>query len=199
VVVPTYGSYSYATSGSEKTSFPGTSRNFPSTTSIKIAKAGGCATRTWRPIPQHKEVQTLCPKGSNTLLLKSDQQRISFYGVSTNQKLVCGSKAVVYSTQLRAGDTWKFVCKSAQTTAHQVAEAIGFGHLTVAGKSVRVLHVHVTTTVTGSESGTSTQDYWYAPSLGLLVKNTGKVNAKQGNVVYTENYSLQLDSTTPSG
>jgi hypothetical protein len=68
---------------------------------------------------------------------------------------------------------------------------------------VRALHVHVVATIAGKgESGTSTEDYWYAPKLGMLVKNTGRVNAKDDvggtTAVYSENYSLLLDSTKPT-
>jgi hypothetical protein len=199
LVVPTFGSYSYTTSGNEKTSLPGTTRSFPATTHVKIA-AGGCGlTSTWQPVPQHTEIETLCPEGSNAVRLASDEQKISFFGASTDQKLICGSKAIIYSTSLKAGDTWTFVCKSSDTHATQHAHAIGFSTIEVGGKSVRALHVHVDITVTGGDSGTSTEDYWYAPSLGTLVRNTGGVNATSGGIHYQSTYSLQLNSTTPTG
>jgi hypothetical protein len=202
IVTPAFGSYRYKTSGSEKTNFGG-ARSFPSQTTIKLAAKGSCVTSTWQPVRDHKEVETLCPQGKTALRLKTIQQTIKFFGFGPTQTLNCDKRAIIYSTSIKPGDTWQFTCSSMQGTGRERALAVGFQRFTIGGVSVRALHVHVVATIAGKgESGTSTEDYWYAPKLGMLVKNTGRVNAKDDvggtTAVYSENYSLLLDSTKPT-
>jgi hypothetical protein len=89
---------------------------------------------------------------------------------------------------------WKYKCKSPDAVASQQAHVIGYSRMSVGGKSVRVLHVTVNTTLTGSDAGTSTQDYWISTKTPVLVKETGKVEATQQSIHYTEVYSLTLAS-----
>jgi hypothetical protein len=196
IVIPAYGSYPYATSGSE--SAAGQTRNYPSSSKITLAKDGSCVSSTWQPISQHKEVQVVCPDGSTAVRLKSESQTITFFGIGASQDLTCNSAAILYSTALKAGDTWSFVCKSAQTKAASKATVIGFQTFSIGGKSIKALHVHVVATISGSGTGTSTQDYWYAPSLGTLVKIQAKTNVKEQSVSYSGHDTLVLSSTKPS-
>lgn len=196
IVVPKFGAYPYATTGGEQAI--GSSRTYPSHTTVKYAKDRSCVSATWRPIRQHQEVQVVCPSGSNAIRLKTESQTLSFFGFTTTQTLHCDSKAIIYSTSLKPGDKWSFTCTSNGTKAKQRASAIGFRTFSVGGKSVRALHIHIASTITGSDTGTSTEDIWYAPSLGLPVKTSMKVNAKQGRVTYSGHYTLTLTSTKPN-
>lgn len=196
LVTPTLGSYSYATSGSEK--LAGQTRNYPTKSKITLAKDGYCVSSTWQPISQHKEVQVVCPAGTQAVQLRSEAQTIGVGGFNVTQTLSCDSSAIVYATALKAGSTWSFTCTGSGATAKQQAKAIGFKTLTIGGKSVKALHVHIDTTISGGDTGTATEDYWYAPSLGMLVKEKMVTNAKQGTFTYAGHYTLTLTSTKPS-
>jgi hypothetical protein len=196
IVTPTYGSYKYATSGNEK--LAGQTRDFPSKSTIKLAKDGKCAKSTWQPTSSHGEVQVVCPVGTQAVDLQSETQSIGVAGFNVTQTLTCDSSAIVYSTGLKPGNSYSFTCSSSNTTAKQQASVIGFQNFTISGKKIKALHIHVATTISGADTGTATEDYWYAPTLGILVKQKMVTNAKQGGFTYQGHYALTLSSTKPS-
>lgn len=190
------GTFSYATTGGEGTNIPGTTRQFPKTTTItnKLSSCG--ISSTWKPIPEHVQKQVLCPAGDG-VKIKAYETMISFYGVSSGESFTCSGPSYLYRNGVKAGDTWSFKCKSPDATAVQHSEAIGFESLNVGGTAVRVLHVHVSTKLKGEDSGSSSQDYWIGTKRPVLVKETGKVTANQKNVHYSSSYSLALKSLSP--
>jgi hypothetical protein len=190
------GTFSYQTSGYEQTSIPGTKRTYPSTTTITNTKQGCGVLSTWKPVPQHVQSQELCASGSS-LRVASYQTTISFFGINTGESFTCPANAYIYRPNAAAGQVWRYRCKSADAMASQVAHVIGYSTMTVGGKSLRVLHVQVDTTLTGSDAGKSTQDYWIATNKPVLAKETGTVDATQDSVHYDESYSLTLESVTP--
>lgn len=190
------GTFSYATTGYEETSFPGTHRDFPRTSTITNKREGCGVASTWKPIPEHVQKQVLCPAG-NAIKVTAYQTTISFYGQSSGENFTCTGPSYVYKPDVKAGDTWKYTCKSADAVAKQTAHVIGYQTIDVGGTAVRTLHVHLATTLTGGASGTSAQDYWIATNKPVLVKEKGTVVANQGNVRYDERYSLALKSLSP--
>lgn len=190
------GTFSYATQGYEQTNIPNTKRAYPATTKI-TNKLHGCGVlSTWKPISEHVQKQLVCPSG-NDLKIASYQTRISFFGVTSGEDFKCSGPSYVYRPHVTAGTVWKYRCKSADAVAEQTAKVIGHQSIDVGGRSVRTLHVHVETKLSGNSSGTSTQDYWIATSKPVLVKESGTVHATQQSVQYYETYSLALKSLSP--
>jgi hypothetical protein len=190
------GTFTYATSGGEGTTIPGTQRDFPKTTKITNKLEGCGVASTWTPIPQHTQKQVLCP-GSDGIKITSYETTISFYGVKSGENFKCSGPSYVYRNDASAGDAWTFRCKSPDAVAVQTTRAVGYEKLDVGGTSVRTLHVHVVAKLTGGSNGTSTQDLWIATAKPILVKETGKVTASQQNVRYSSTYSLALKSLSP--
>ncbi|MGN6473316.1 MAG: hypothetical protein ACTHK4_06670 [Mycobacteriales bacterium] len=190
------GTFSYATQGYEQTNIPNTKRAYPSTTKI-TNKLHGCGVlSTWKPVSEHVQKQLVCPSG-NDLKIASYQTSISFFGVTSSENFKCSGASYIYRPKVAAGTVWKYRCKSADATASQTARVIGYQTIDVGGNSVRTLHVHVDTKLTGNSSGTSSQDYWIATSKPVLVKEAGIVKATQQSVHYYETYSLALKSLSP--
>jgi hypothetical protein len=190
------GSFSYATTGSEQTNIPGTKRIYPSTTTFTNTRAGDCVNSTWKPVSEHVQTQQLCADGK-TIRIASDDQTISFFGINSSENFACGQDAYLYQPGVKAGHVWNYKCTSADATATQAAHVLGYETMSVGGTAVRVLHVQLITTVSGAESGKSTQDYWIGTATPLLMKETGTVSATQKGIQYQETYSLTLDSLTP--
>jgi hypothetical protein len=191
----TLGAFSYATTGYEQTSIPGTKRTYPKTTTITNTRKGCGVESTWKPVSEHVQSQLLCPSGKS-LKISSYKTTISFFGVNSGEDFTCSGDSYLYQPGVAAGHVWKYSCKSADAVAHQDAHVDGYSKMSVGGTSVRVLHVTVDTTLTGADAGKSTQDYWIATKRPVLVKETGTVDATQDSIHYTEAYSLTLDSLT---
>jgi hypothetical protein len=190
------GTFSYATTGGESTNIPGTSRQFPKITKITNKLEGCGVASTWKPIPEHVQKQVLCPDADG-VKVKSYATTISFYGVSSGENFKCSGPSYVYRSDVRAGDTWTFKCKSPDAVAVQHSRAVGYETINVGGTAVRTLHVHIETKLKGDSSGLSVQDAWIGTKQPVLVKETGRVNATQQNVHYTSSYSLALKSLSP--
>jgi hypothetical protein len=190
------GTFSYATTGYEQTSFPGTKRTYPSTTTFTNTAAGGCVKSTWQPVSEHTQSQVLCDD-AKTIRISTDDQTIGFLGINSSENFTCGQDAFLYQPGVKAGHVWNYQCKSADGTATQAGHVIGYETVTVGGTSVRVLHVQLVTTVSGPEAGKSTQDYWIGTATPLLMKESGTVSATQKGIQYQETYSVTLDSLTP--
>ncbi|HEX3705387.1 MAG TPA: hypothetical protein VHV76_02045 [Mycobacteriales bacterium] len=190
------GAFSYATTGYETTTIPGTKRSFPATTTITNTKQGCGVESTWKPSSDHVQSQLLCPSGS-ALKIASYKTKISFFGISSGENFKCSGDSFIYQPGVAAGHVWKYKCTSPDAVASQQAHVLGYSRMSVGGTSVRVLHVRVETTLTGSDSGKTTQEYWIATKKPVLVKESGTVTATQQGVHYTEAYSLTLKSLSP--
>jgi len=195
---PALGNYSYATSGGEGTSFPGTSRTFPKTTTVSIAKAGCGVDQTWKPLSSHVETEQLCVI-NNQIHLVSYSTTLSFFGQTITQKFTCASNSYIYSPTLKPGDTWAFTCKTKGSKVVQHLKAVGFSTIDVGGTGVRTLHISVSSKVSGSDSGSSHQDVWIATtSRSLMIRNESNIHAKQGGVTYDEASTIELKHLQPS-
>jgi hypothetical protein len=190
------GVYTYATTGSEQTSVPGTERSFPATTPVTVAAKGCGESVTWQPFDQHSETQVLCLTHGG-VRLASYQTKISFFGTGSNEDFKCPANALVYPQGFRPGQTSSFTCVSSDSQLTQQLTAVGFATLHAGGVAVRTLHIHVTATLSGSESGSSSQDFWVATSNSLVIRNKGRVDATQDGVNYKEKFNLRLDSVRP--
>jgi hypothetical protein len=192
---PALGNYSYATTGGESTSFPGTARQFPKTTTVSLTKSGCGIQETWKPLATHVETEQLCLV-NNQVHLVSYQTTLSFFGQTVTQKFTCAKNAYIYSPTLKPGDSWSFTCTSQGSKVVQHLKAVGFD---VGGTKVRTLHISVPSNVGGSANGTSQQDLWIAATnRPHMIRNTAHIDARQGSFSYTENLTLQLKSLKPS-
>ncbi len=192
VFAPAIGSYSYATTGGEQTSFPGTARHYPATTTITIAKAGCGVDQTWTPIKQHSETEQLCIV-NNQVHLASYSTTISYFGQTITQKFTCASNAFIYSPTLRPGHSWSFTCSGSGAKVTQHLTAVAFSTIAVGSAQIRTLHLTATSKISGAEGGTTREDYWIQTgSHPFVIRNTAQVTAKNGSITYSEAYSIQL-------
>ncbi|HVY09710.1 MAG TPA: hypothetical protein VHB18_06175 [Mycobacteriales bacterium] len=190
------GTFSYATTGYEQTSIPGTRRTFPKSTTIKNTKQGCGVLSTWKPIDQHTQSQEFC-EADGGVKIAAYKTTISFFGVTSGEDFTCSGDSFIYKPGVKAGHVWKYKCTAPDATASQRATVVGYEKVSVGGKSIRTLHVRVKTTLKGGSTGTSTQDYWIWTKKPVLAKESGKVAASQQGVRYASSYSLTLKSLTP--
>lgn len=198
--LPAPGVYTYATTGYEEVSVPGSRRTFPSQTTITVEPAGCGEVEIWQPFAQHTERTTVCPSGGGLRMAEyyfSD----SFYGQTATSDSICDQNAYLHFAAVTPGQSWTFTCSSSRTTITNRATVIGREIVGVGGQEVPTIHVHVDSTLSGASDGTSPSDYWFSVPGDVLVKNTGQVNSKTsgsfGTTSYNEVYSLLLSSMQP--
>ena len=196
LTLPPAGVYAYTTTGSESIGVPGGTRSYPKTSTITVEDSGCGVSEDWQPNSQHSETRQLCIN-HGVVRLAGFSTRVAFFGVGSTETYACGHDAIVYSPDMTMGAATTFSCTSSDSTAQQTVTPDGFGHITVDGTSVRVLHVTVASTLTGENHGTSLQELWLSTDHSVLVKNTGRIDATQRGVNYHEKYALALQHLTP--
>jgi hypothetical protein len=193
---PALGDYSYSTTGGESTSFPGTGRTFPKTTTVSLTKSGCGIKETWKPLASHVETEQLCLINNQVHLL-SYQTTLGFFGQSVTQKFTC-TNAYIYAPTSRPGDSWSFSCSGEGAKVTQTLKALRYQTFTIGGTKVKTLKISVSSAIAGGDSGDSKQTIWIAATnRPQMIRNVASINAKQGSFSYRENATLQLESLTP--
>jgi hypothetical protein len=197
VALPPTGVYSYRTSGEEEVGIPGGHRTLPATTTITVESTGCGESEEWDASTQHSETRVLC-LDNGAVRLDSFTSKISFFGFGSTNTYDCGPDAVVYSPDTKLGEPLSFTCTSDNGAARQTLTEIGYRHIVVGGTRVRVLHVHVDTVLTGSNSGTSRQDLWVTTGTSIPVRTDVHTDATSEGAHYTSNYRLELTDLEPA-
>jgi hypothetical protein len=189
------GTYTYATSGQSNITFFGSSQ-YPSTTTIVVSRQGCGVSARWNADPGSNTTVYECPVAGGVHVV-SESSTIQTHGYSNTMSFTCGANSFV-PTSGSPGQTWEWDCTSSNgETAHQVVKLDGPQPVDVAGRPVAAEHVTVHSTLSGPDQGTATTDYWLTTN-AVPVKEVGSANASQGGFSYTSNYTLQLDSLTPT-
>ena len=194
------GVYSYATQGHEEVDALGGARHeYPARSAITYRR-GGCGTvDEWQPLQGRISTNTVC-RGSAGLEPRRTVQRREFFGQSETQDLVCRPGFVLIPDDPRPGATSSGECRSSDSVARLTARVVDAPTVVVGGERVRVVHLKVTGTLTGSTRGTTSREEWFTPS-GLLVRaiatSDTDADTAGGVVHYTESFTLRLESLRP--
>ncbi len=210
------GVFGYRTTGGESLSILGVSRSFPSDTNMLVtntpataadsAVGGECSVVSWVPITQHTETTTVCPtviantqgKASPAI---SVPQFVTYEAISntvSTTTITCGSAAFLVPPDAAKGESWSAICHESGSTAKVVLNGkdLGPAIVNVAGQAISTTHVHLSIDFTGTDVGTSPEDFWL--SNGRIVQQSETVDILQGGVKYHEQMSATLTSLAPT-
>ncbi len=200
-LLPSPGVYRYRTSGDEQLSFGGIGRTFPPTTEM-VVTGSGCATVTWYPLEQHTEGLVVCPVGRDALTMTSATSNEDIAGIDVSQTFNCPAGAYFVPPAPSRGEEWHATCREAGQHVALTGEVVGPARVDVGRQAVPALHVRLTLSFSGSETGTNPTDYWVSTKDGLILVEHESVEVRQatgplGNVRYTEQVRLAVDSVAP--
>lgn len=200
--LPPSGVYRYRTTGGEQLSIGGISRSFPDATDMIVTQSGKCATMKWEPLVQHMEGIVECPQKDGALLLSSAVSYEQIAGTSTNSVITCPPNMYFVPPDPVAGKRWHATCHSKGQAIGFLGQVIGVSGLDVGGTEVPALHLRLTLSFSGAESGTNPNDYWVSLQNGLILRQSETVQVSQnagplGSVRYTEQMAIALTSVAP--
>lgn len=198
---PEEGVYVYDTQGSEHTdALSGQTHDYPSQTTITISDTKCGQTSRWQPLSERWDESITCAATSGVVLHRFTMYH-EFFHRGQREDFDCGSDAVVMPWHQVAGDHWTFHCHSDRSNLTMAVRVIGFENVSVAGHSIRAVHIRYEGTVTGADQGAMNQDRWLSTERGLFVRIESSADAMTqtsfGRFHYTERYRLDLTSTTP--
>jgi hypothetical protein len=202
--LPPVGVYTYDTTGFEQLSLAGSRRPWPRVTAITVTDQGCGVNLQWDALAEHREDNRVCPVAGSepTLLWQSSSSTVGFFGLVTHQQLSCDPGSLLRPPTDASGQRWSFQCRSVDDTWRVTGRTVGVVDVAVGRTQVPALHVRLDVAISGSETGTSPTDYWFALDGSEIVRVQSTTDVAQGSspfgtVRYHDEYRLQLTSITP--
>ena len=211
VLRPAAGVYVYRGSGTEHLSLPPKSqKQGPRMPATVAHRSDGCWTFRLDYSSQHWQTWIYCPRDGGLVELGGQTfERWDFVFTKFNSTSVfkCDPPSITIRAQMSGGDAWQQRCRG--TSSGTKGEAVTSGPYTFVGDTVVVVngtrvpadHFRQRRTLSGSQTGTQTTDYWFAKRDGLPLRNkrvvTVHTNTVVGSSTYTERGEFELTSLTP--
>ncbi|MDX6285356.1 MAG: hypothetical protein QOG53_841 [Frankiales bacterium] len=202
VVMPATGSYGLSVHGSEHVNFgafKACNNTFPSSAVLAISKAQGESPTSYnfdlRLFPgsanKHDE-RHIYRYTKSAVVLDYEQATVTCAGIKQSTTVNFSPAQVRAPLPLHVGSSWTSKGGDSGRTEDASGKVTGTSHLSVGGKSYLVYIIDMTVKMSGSESGSRTQRWWYAPSLGLPLKwHEAETGARSG-ATYKADYTCQI-------
>lgn len=208
---PLAGVYTLRGLGEERISFPPNSQQDGTTMPASVRYlAGGCWRWRVNYNTAHWEEYDFCPVGGELLLAGNrNSQSWDFGSVTVNNlaQFTCGPRKPVLTDTPRIGQHLRWQCVgsntavSGQSNASADVEVIGIESLHIGDRAVPTVRERQLTTLSGSQTGTVHEDWWFALDSGLPVRVTRDITIKSpspiGTVTYTESGEWTMVSPSP--
>jgi hypothetical protein len=208
---PAAGVYQLKGQGSEHISFP---PNSQTDGSIMPATVSSLANGCWRWHVDynvaHWEEYDFCTEGQEiTLVADRNGQNWDFgmVKVKNSAQLSCQPPLVVLTATPTAGQAAQQRCTGTNTavagemTASGPVQVVGTEALLIGGAAVSAVHEHEQTLMSGTQTGTVAEDWWYDARTGLPLRMERHIAlatpSPLGNIHYTEDGSWEMTSLQP--
>jgi hypothetical protein len=207
---PPEGDYVYAASGSDQIkgfiSFP--AAPYGPTVTVTVAYVGtDCFEQTFTLRSGYSELMRFCIRGLE--LVEDSEHRYQSFAVGSTARTseTCVPGDVYFSTAPTLGP-WAHDCSGNNTDSQSSASAfktagsyiyVGDETLTVMGQPVVTKHFYDARTVTGSQTGSNTSDWYFSAADGVLQRFSRNITidypSNVGPVKYVESVEMTLAST----
>jgi len=208
---PAAGVYRLQGKGSERISFPPTSQADGGTLPATVSYSSG---RCWRWHVDynvaHWEQYQFCSDSSHLWVVDQWNGQSWDFGavqVTNVARLACTPATGVLPPDPTAGLRLHWTCTgvnsatSGRNTQTTTARIVSVGNLTIGHVTVRAVHEVQRTTVTGPQTGSAVENWWYSASSGLPLRMQREISIHShspvGTVTYTEAGSWQMASLKP--
>ena len=204
--LPVGGVYTYRSSGASDLKVPlfGTEhRDLPETVPAVLLSDGDCWDLTVRFFEEHRWTTRYC-RGEDGALHHPVSETVNVhFGQRVTASSACKPDEVILA-KMSPGASWRQSCATENDSGMGGPSAvdtemtfIGIEEVEVGGAKVKTLHIHREVTMSGRQTGTTTRDYWFGDSTGLLVKFRHRMKSS-GIGDIDQAWDLQLTELTPS-
>ena len=207
---PTAGVYTMTGEGLEHISLPPNSQKDGTVMPVTVSHlALGCWHWRLDYNVAHWQDYVFCPSALGLLQPTSHiYQAWDFGGMSiTNlSTITCPANTIVVPPDPRPGTVLSWACPERSTAvgpgvSSTTARIIGLETMRIGGVAIPVVEEQQSGTVSGTQTGSVTSDWWFLASTGLPVRVDRHIvvhsTSPIGTVTYTEDGSGQLTSLTP--
>ena len=196
------GVYRYVTKGFEEVDALGGARHdYPDETTITVISAGCGVHLRWDVLRERRDEWTICGTADGVVLQPDGVQYHEFFQQPDEEPITCTSTVLVVPVDPAAMPTTDQSCLLGDDPWRPSWEVLEHGTRTVEGTDVGVTHVRMTIS-DGDEHWEHTTIDWFLAPDGLPVEATGTKESSSpspiGDVIYTEQFHLQLVSLVPA-
>jgi hypothetical protein len=208
---PASGVYTLHGSGTERISFPPNSQSDSAVMPATVTSLGGGCWRWHLDYnTAHAEEFVFCSTSAG--LTQPTNRNIQHwdYGaftVSNVATVTCPSDTIVLPAITTSGQVSRWSCPETNTTVAGLARSdtsarvVAVELLQVGHTEVRAAHEVQDTTVSGAQTGTVTENWWFDVATGLPLRVDRQIlihtNSPLGEITYTESGSWTMSSLSP--
>ena len=205
--LPAVGTYRVAVQGSEQVRFGPVSfcsREFPSDSAWSVHRAEGERPTSYaldqRYFPgqegQHDERHIYDYDGT-TVTLAFEQATVTCAGQRQSSDVTFSPAQLRIRGPLHVGDSWTSSGGDADRTEDATTKVLRTEQRTVDGRSLTTYVVETTARISGSESGSRTQRWWWAPALALPVQVFEEISAQRSGGQYSSSATTTVTDLPP--
>jgi hypothetical protein len=202
VVLPATGTYRLAVKGSESVKFgpvPGCHNAFPGSASMTVAKAAGESPtsydfdlRLYPTQPSRHDERHIYRYTTTGVYLDFEQATVTCSGVKQSSVVSYTPAQLRARLPLSVGATWHSKGGDSARTEDARATVTGTTQLTVEGHRYLTYIIDTTVKMTGSEDGSRTQRWWYAPGLGVPLKWHERLSGSRSGATYSADFTCTV-------
>jgi hypothetical protein len=204
-ITPRAGTYQLAVDGKEKVDFGPVSfcsRALPARTTLVVAPAQGEPAGSYdfdiRYFPgsagQHDE-RHIYRYDRDQVVLSYENATVSCGGVQQASQVDFNPPQVRVQLPLRVGARWSTTTGDSDRTEDATSQVLRTEPVRLAGAEVATYVIETTVRITGSETGSRLQRWWYAPSLALPVKWFEHIDGSRSGATYSEDATVTVVAT----
>jgi hypothetical protein len=204
VAVPRVGRYALQVEGSEKVDFGPVSfcsQSLPKSTDLVVSKAAGEGPTSYDfDLPyfpgqagKHDE-RHLYRYTKDAVFLDYEIATVTCQGVRQSSDTDYSPPQARVRLPLSVGRSWTTSGGDADRTDSTSNKVVRTETLTVRGVRVPTYVIETTTSFTGSESGSRTQTWWYAPRRAMPLKWSEHIDGRRSGAAYSEDVTVTVVS-----
>jgi hypothetical protein len=195
IVTPRTGAYQVQVSGSEHVKFgpfSACTNTFPASTQLVVQRAAGEPSGSFNfdqryfPATANKhDERHIYRYTKSTVTLTYEEATVTCSGIKQSTTVNYDPAQTRIQLPLTVGATWHSHGGDANRTEDASSKIAGTTHLTVAGRSYLTYVIDTRIAMSGSESGTRDQRWWWAPALGVPLKWSESLSGSRSGASYS--------------
>ena len=200
---PAPGVYRYSTRGSESVETAlgiiSTTHDFRGTSTLSVIPTRCGIVERWQVLATRWAEVASCRDSGGYRLLSVDEMH-EFFGVDREVLYRCREPVRPGPAQLRPGIRWRGRCGTGDSGRLSSFRVLGFEPVRVAGRRFPAVRTWTKLKLTGTYSGSASQEDWRRRTDGLLLRRISRTDGFLGGAIsadYAEHYEIELRSPHP--
>ena len=203
-VSPRTGTYRLSVSGSEHVKFgpfSACTNTFPESSQLVVQRASGepggsydFDLRFYPDSPNKHDERHIYRYSSSGVVLSYEQATVTCGGVKQSSTVSYSPAQQRVPGRLRVGAEWHNRTGDANRTEDATFKVVGTASVTYNGRSYPTYVIDASIDMSGDESGSRDQRWWYSPDLGMPLRWHESLSGQRSGATYSEDVTVSVVS-----